>query len=108
MLFFLVLPFYVLMWFTVHIFKAVNRRLLQMDRCSKSKYALIILFSVVGKHRGFAFVEFEAVEDAAAAIDNMVSDTGTLASCIPFKKTTEKLKLTQHVYPFILKSRQHF
>lgn len=26
------------------------------------------------KHRGFAFVEFEAVEDAAAAIDNMVSE----------------------------------
>lgn len=25
------------------------------------------------KHRGFAFVEFENAEDAAAAIDNMVS-----------------------------------
>lgn len=25
------------------------------------------------KHRGFAFVEFESAEDAAAAIDNMVS-----------------------------------
>ncbi len=25
-----------------------------------------------GKHRGFAFVEFETVEDAAAAVDNMV------------------------------------
>lgn len=24
------------------------------------------------KHRGFAFVEFESAEDAAAAIDNMV------------------------------------
>lgn len=24
------------------------------------------------KHRGFAFIEFEAAEDAAAAIDNMV------------------------------------
>jgi len=24
-------------------------------------------------HRGFAFVEFEAAEDAAAAIDNMVT-----------------------------------
>lgn len=30
------------------------------------------------KHRGFAFVEFEAVEDAAAAIDNMVSLKGPL------------------------------
>jgi len=26
---------------------------------------------VTGKHRGFAFIEFETVEDAAAAIDNM-------------------------------------
>jgi peptidyl-prolyl isomerase E (cyclophilin E) len=26
-----------------------------------------------GKHRGFAFVEFETVEDAAAAVDNMVN-----------------------------------
>lgn len=25
------------------------------------------------KHRGFAFIEFEAAEDAASAIDNMVS-----------------------------------
>lgn len=25
------------------------------------------------KHRGFAFVEYETAEDAAAAIDNMVS-----------------------------------
>lgn len=25
------------------------------------------------KHRGFAFIEFESAEDAAAAIDNMVS-----------------------------------
>lgn len=25
------------------------------------------------KHRGFAFIEFEAAEDAAAAIDNMVN-----------------------------------
>lgn len=25
------------------------------------------------KHRGFAFVEFEEVEDAMSAIDNMVS-----------------------------------
>jgi peptidyl-prolyl isomerase E (cyclophilin E) len=25
------------------------------------------------KHRGFAFIEFELAEDAAAAIDNMVS-----------------------------------
>lgn len=25
------------------------------------------------KHRGFAFIEFENAEDAAAAIDNMVS-----------------------------------
>lgn len=25
------------------------------------------------KHRGFAFIEFETAEDAAAAIDNMVS-----------------------------------
>ena len=25
------------------------------------------------KHRGFAFVEFELAEDAAAAMDNMVS-----------------------------------
>lgn len=24
------------------------------------------------RHRGFAFIEYEAVEDAAAAIDNMV------------------------------------
>ena len=24
------------------------------------------------KHRGFAFIEFEAAEDAASAIDNMV------------------------------------
>lgn len=26
------------------------------------------------KHRGFAFVEFEAAEDAAASIDNMVKN----------------------------------
>lgn len=26
------------------------------------------------KHRGFAFIEFEAAEDALAAIDNMVVD----------------------------------
>lgn len=26
------------------------------------------------KHRGFAFIEYEAAEDAAAAIDNMVRD----------------------------------
>lgn len=26
------------------------------------------------KHRGFAFVEYEVAEDAAAAIDNMVSN----------------------------------
>ena len=25
------------------------------------------------KHRGFAFIEFESAEDAAASIDNMVS-----------------------------------
>lgn len=25
------------------------------------------------KHRGFAFIEFESAEDAAAAIDNMVN-----------------------------------
>jgi len=25
------------------------------------------------KHRGFSFIEFESAEDAAAAIDNMVS-----------------------------------
>lgn len=28
------------------------------------------------KHRGFAFVEYEVAEDAAAAIDNMVSNIG--------------------------------
>lgn len=28
------------------------------------------------KHRGFAFIEFENAEDAAAAIDNMVSGYG--------------------------------
>lgn len=27
------------------------------------------------KHRGFAFVEFETAEDAAAAIDNMVRNS---------------------------------
>lgn len=26
------------------------------------------------KHRGFAFIEFEAAEDAAEAIDNMVNN----------------------------------
>ena len=31
-----------------------------------------------GKHRGFAFIEFETVEDAAAAIDNMVNNSETL------------------------------
>lgn len=26
------------------------------------------------RHRGFAFIEYESAEDAAAAIDNMVND----------------------------------
>jgi len=32
------------------------------------------IMTVVEKHRGFAFVEFELAEDAAAAIDNMVNN----------------------------------
>ena len=35
------------------------------------------------KHRGFAFVEFELPEDAAAAIDNMVCIRGwSVPSCL--------------------------
>lgn len=30
------------------------------------------------KHRGFAFVEFEAASDASSAIDNMVTDIDSL------------------------------
>lgn len=33
------------------------------------------------KHRGFAFVEFETAEDAAAAIDNMVCMDDALELC---------------------------
>jgi len=32
----------------------------------------LIDWIISGKHRGFAFVEFETKEDAEAAIDNMV------------------------------------
>lgn len=38
------------------------------------------------KHRGFAFIEYEFAEDAAAAIDNMVSMsvfTADLWNCCP-------------------------
>lgn len=44
------------------------------------------------KHRGFAFIEFETAEDAAAAIDNMVR--------IPQKKTIFKKKnITSILFP---------
>lgn len=33
------------------------------------------------KHRGFAFIEFESAEDAAAAIDNMVNKFYTFICC---------------------------
>lgn len=38
-------------------------------------YTMLLLYVLysLDKHRGFAFVEFELQEDAAAAIDNMVS-----------------------------------
>ena len=32
----------------------------------------LLIKIILGKHRGFAFVEFEKIEDANAAIDNMV------------------------------------
>lgn len=38
------------------------------------------------KHRGFAFVEFETAEDAAAAIDNLVNYT------VENKKSKKKYK----------------
>ena len=41
-------------------------------------FYLFELILMQGKHRGFAFIEFETVEDAAAAIDNMVNNSETL------------------------------
>ena len=38
-----------------------------------SREVLLYVSTSPGKHRGFAFVEFESAEDAAAAQDNMVS-----------------------------------
>lgn len=34
------------------------------------------------KHRGFAFIEFESAEDAAAAIDNMVGAEMLFSHCV--------------------------
>lgn len=34
------------------------------------------------KHRGFAFIEFESAEDAAAAIDNMVGAEILFCHCL--------------------------
>lgn len=36
------------------------------------------------KHRGFAFIEYESAEDAAAAIDNMVNNEQTIQSLLKY------------------------
>lgn len=48
------------------------------------------------KHRGFAFVEFETAEDAAAAIDNMVRMNVNLVANTIFKRLfviTERFRI---------------
>lgn len=38
------------------------------------------------RHRGFAFIEYETAEDAAAAIDNMVNFIGDCAHLYPLNQ----------------------